>query len=282
MDRLKFSLFLAASAGSCAGPGPRAPEPPGGPARRPEVIAHRGFSLAAPENTLAAFRAAVEAGADRVEFDVLLTADGVPVVIHDRDLDRTTTGRGPVRGRTLAEVRALDAGRWFAPRFAGERVPTLDETLAACRGRIAVNVEIKGEAVEPGPAGEGEGVEAKVVGALRRHGMTAAAVVSSFEPLALERVRRLAPEIALESLYDGKRLEGRGPRAVCAAAGSRAFNCSLEEVTEAWIAEAHAAGLAIKVYTVDEPADLERLVRLGVDGIFTNAPDRLLRVLGRK
>jgi glycerophosphoryl diester phosphodiesterase len=247
-----------------------------------EVIAHRGFSRAAPENTLAAFRRAIEVGADRVEFDVLLTADGAPVVIHDHTLERTTSGRGLVSAMDLAGIQALDAGRWFGPGFAGERVPTLDETLDACRGKIPVNVEIKGEAVDHGPAGEANGVESKVVAALRAHRMTGEAVVSSFEPLALERVHRLAPEIVIESLHDREREKGRGPREVCAEVGSRAFNCSLKEVSVAWIAEAHAAGLKVKVYTVDEPADMERLIGMGVDGIFTNTPDRLIEILKKK
>jgi glycerophosphoryl diester phosphodiesterase len=249
--------------------------------RRVEVIAHRGFSGAAPENTLAAFREAIRAGADRVELDVLLTLDGVPVVIHDPDLDRTTDGRGPVRQRTLAELRALDAGRWFDPRFAGERIPTLEEALELCRGKVAVNVEIKGEAVAPGAPEEEEGVEARVVESLRRLGPGADAVVSSFEPLALRRVRRMAPELARESLFDPERQGGMGPVQVCAEVAARAFNCSREEVSPRWIDEAHRAGLKLNVYTVDDPREMEALIALGVDGIFTNQPRLLREALAR-
>ena len=248
--------------------------------RAVEVIAHRGFSAQAPENTLTAFRAAVEAGADRVEFDVLLTRDGQPVVIHDATLDRTTSGSGPVAGRTLEELRSLDAGAWFSPRFAGERVPTLEEALLLCRGRIALNVEIKGEAVEPGQEPPPGGVEARVVEALRASGLAAEAVVSSFEPLVLERVRRLAPEVPLASLYNADHHRGLGPAEVCRAVGSRAFHCSREEVTPRWVAEAHRSGLEIKVYTVDDPGEMEELARQGVDGLFTNRPDLARAVLG--
>jgi len=247
-----------------------------------EVIAHRGFSAVAPENTLAAIRAAIEAGADRVEIDALSTQDGVPVVIHDADVERTTNGRGPVAQTTFRELRALDAGSWFDPRFAGERVPSLEEALAACRGRVRVNVEIKAEAVEAGTGAVPDGIEARVVAVVLGLGMTSSAVVSSFEPRALQRIRRLSPEIGLESLFDAARHKGLGPEAVCAEVGSRAFSCSVEEASPRWIAEAHRAGLRFQVYTADEPEAMEDLITLGVDGIFTNRPDRLLSLLGRK
>ncbi len=253
-----------------------------GEARRVEVIAHRGLSARAPENTLSAIRAAIEGGADRVEFDVLISRDGVPVVIHDADLDRTTDGKGPVAALNIEQLRRLDAGRWFHPRFAGERVPTLDEALDLCRGRISVNVEVKGEAVRPGARNEPKGVEARIVEAVRRRAMEAVTVVSSFEPLALERFRVLAPEIVRQSLYEPARHRGLGPADVCRAVAARAFNCSKDEVNAAWIDEAHRAGLKINVYTVDEPQEFEDLIRQGVDGIFTNRADGMLELLGRR
>jgi glycerophosphoryl diester phosphodiesterase len=113
-------------------------------AARPEIIAHRGYSARAPENTLAAVARALEAGADAIEWDVHLTACGTPVVIHDDTLQRTTDGRGAVRAHTLAQLRGLDAGRWFGPEFAGERIPTLAEALELTRGRVGrVYTEIK-------------------------------------------------------------------------------------------------------------------------------------------
>lgn len=248
-------------------------------ASRVEVIAHRGFSGIAPENTLAAIRAAVEAGADRVEVDVLLTRDGVPVLLHDADLDRTTNGSGPAAARTLAEVRALDAGAWFDPRFTGERVPTLSEALQFCRGRIPLNLEIKSEAVEAGEAPSG--IEALVVEAIRLAGTAAEVEVSSFDPRALVRIRRLFPELGLQALYNEDLHRGLGPVEVCSQAGARAFNCSREEVLPGWIGEAHRAGLRLQVYTADEPAEIERLLEMGVDGIFTNHPDRMRRLLDR-
>ncbi|MBN2369852.1 MAG: hypothetical protein JXO72_05145 [Vicinamibacteria bacterium] len=248
--------------------------------RRVEVIAHRGFSGAAPENTLAAIREAIAAGADRVEFDVHLTADGEPVVIHDSKLDRTTDGKGPVAAHTLAEVRTLDAGAWFAARYRGERVPTLEEALVECRGRILVNVEIKSEAVRPGFL-DLAGIEAKVVDAIRAHNLASSAVVSSFQPIALKRVRRLAPEIEVQSLWNEEIENALSPAQVCGAVGARAFNCSEKQATPERIAAAHAAGLVVNIYTIDEPKAMRDLVRRGADGIITNRPDLLLTVLGR-
>src|SRR6266704_6290544 len=122
-------------------PAPAAPA--AAPLRRPLRIAHRGASARAPENTLAAFAEAVRLGANAIELDVHLTADGVPVVIHDGTVDRTTNGRGEVAAMTLKDLRRLDAGAWFSSRFRGERIPTLEESLEFARGRCAMNVEIK-------------------------------------------------------------------------------------------------------------------------------------------
>ncbi len=247
-----------------------------------EVIAHRGFSACAPENTLEAFRLAIASSADRVEFDVLLTRDGVPVVIHDALLDRTTNGHGPVADLNLADLRALDAGSWFEGRFAGERVPTLEETLALCAGRIPVNVEIKEESVMRGVGTQG-GIEAQVVSSLAWHGLLGSATVSSFDPLALERVRRLAPLATCEVLFSDP---DRGPSRVdlvnARRAGFGGLNLGRDELWR-WpgiVVAAHALGLRVKVYTVDEAVEMVKLLELGVDGIFTNRPDVLASIVG--
>jgi len=139
-----------------------------------EVIAHRGFSSLAPENTLAAMELAISSKAHRVEFDVQSTRDGVPVVLHDDTLERTTNGKGRVCDKTYQEISKLDAGSWFHPDFRGERVPTLDMVLELCKGKIPVNVEIKSE-------DSSNGIEMKVLDALRRHESVDSTTVSSFE-----------------------------------------------------------------------------------------------------
>src|SRR4029453_18395946 len=146
-----------------------------------EVIAHRGASGTCPENTLPAFRRAVALGVPMVELDVQLTRDGHPVVIHDSTLERTTSGYGAVRRRTLAEIAALDAGRWFAPAFAGTRVPTLGDVLATIP--IRINVELK--------AIGGDGLEHRALQAVEEAGALGRVVFSSFDPSTLERLRAL-------------------------------------------------------------------------------------------
>jgi len=243
-----------------------------------EVIAHRGFSGMFPENTLAAFRGAIDCGADRVELDVLLTRDSVPVVIHDALLDRTTGAHGAVCDRSLEEIRRLDAGSWFHQRFAGERIPTLDEALALLGPRIPVNVEIKEEAVVPRPPRD-DGVEARVVAALRRHGLVSTATVSSFELLAVERVHRLCPEVQCELLFnDSSRPPSESDLELAARAGFCGLNVSREElrVNSSIVAAALRRGLRVKVYTIDDPEELSDLLELGVAGVFTNRPDLLL------
>src|SRR5207247_2483164 len=160
----------------------------------PLIIAHRGDSAHYPENTLASFASALEVGAQIVEFDVQLTRDGTPVVIHDPTLDRTTTGTGPVREKTLAEARAVSAGypRRFGSAHAGERVPTLAEVLAFLRGRARMIVEIKTESVRDDP---GESVETLTVAEVRKAGLVGEVAFLSFDRRALVRCREQAPEI---------------------------------------------------------------------------------------
>jgi glycerophosphoryl diester phosphodiesterase len=248
--------------------------------RTTEVIAHRGFSAAAPENTMAAFEAAIACGADRLEFDVLLTRDGVPVVIHDETVDRTTDGHGPVASHALADLERLDAGSWFDPRFRGERIPTLDAVLDLCQRRIALNVEIKAEAVSSDPGSGRGGIEEQVAAALARRGLEAAATVSSFAPQALRRLRELGPGLIRETLWSSARPPEAADLQTVAGEGSRALNLAREEL---WprpelVAAAHAQGLQIKVYTVDDAREMQALLDLEVDGIFTNRPDLLLEL----
>ncbi|HKX16797.1 MAG TPA: glycerophosphodiester phosphodiesterase family protein, partial [bacterium] len=153
------------------------------PGGRVLSVAHRGASREAPENTLAAFHLALDAGAAAIECDVQRTRDGRLVVIHDQTVDRTTDGRGAVGGLAFEDLRRLDAGRWFGPGFAGERVPSLDEVLALVRGRAFVLLEIK-----HGPVFY-DGIERQVAEALRRLGMPAAALVMSFDHPAVRAMR---------------------------------------------------------------------------------------------
>jgi len=231
---------------------------------RPRIIAHRGASGTRPENTLAAFRRAAELGASMIELDVQCTRDGVPIVIHDWTLDRTTTGTGAVGDRSLAELRALDAGSWFDPAFAGERVPTLAEVLAAVP--VAVNVELK-------PRGDDGLVEAALA-AVEAAAALDRVVFSCFEPAVLERLRRTSPGAALGVLWEDAPIAEavRWARRVDA----RALHLRKDAVSPAALDRTAAAGLPIRVWTVNDPGEFERLAALGVEAVFTDFPERFL------
>jgi glycerophosphoryl diester phosphodiesterase len=218
---------------------------------RPRVIAHRGASGTRPENTLAAFRRAVELGAPMIELDVQRTRDGHAVVVHDWTLERTTTGRGAVGDRTLAEIRALDAGAWFDRAFAGERIPTLAEVLAAVP--IAVNVELK-------PRGS-DGLEAEALAVVEAAGALGRVVFSCFEPAVLERVRGLSRAADLGVLWEDAPL----PEAVrwAGRVGARALHLRKDAVSLAALKQASDAGLRIRVWTVNDLVEFERLATWG-------------------
>ena len=244
--------------------------------REPLNIAHRGASAYAPENTLAAFRLALEMGADGFELDVMLSADGHLVVIHDDTVDRTTSGSGPVRRKTLAELRALDAGARFDAGFTGERIPTLQEVFdLVAENRAFVNVEIKTQSPR------GDGLEEKLVALIRRYGLEERLLVSSFNPFALWRMRRLAPDLPLALLYaEDLRVHLRN-RWFAFLSHPDALNPSFRMATQEHVRWVKSRGYRLYVWTVDEESEMRRLIALGVDGIITNKPDLLQQVLAR-
>jgi glycerophosphoryl diester phosphodiesterase len=230
-----------------------------------EVIAHRGASGTAPENTLPAFRRAEELGADMIELDVQLTRDGHPVVIHDWTLDRTTSGRGAVRRRTLEEIAALDAGAWFGRAFAGTRVPRLDQALSAVG--IRINVELK--------ASGDDGLERRVLDTVERSGALGRVIFSSFDAASLGRLRALSGAADLAVLWAGRSIS----RAVALAGrvGARSLHLRTSRIVAGAIASGHAAGLAVRVWTVNAPTEFARLTDAGADGVFTDYPERFLQ-----
>lgn len=234
-------------------------------------IAHRGASADAPENTLPAFQAALAAGADALELDVHMAADGALVVIHDITLGRTTNGRGFVGRHALADLRRLDAGSWFGPRFAGTAIPTLEEVVALVRGRARLFVELKaGSDFYPG-------IEAAAVQRLREGGVLRETVVMSFDHPALLAVRSAAPEVERAALLEGRPAD---PGGVAAAAGAKGLALEHQWVTARERALTTASGLRLYAWTVDDEDEMRRLAGLGLDGIITNHPDRLRRLLG--
>ncbi|MGH7841454.1 MAG: glycerophosphodiester phosphodiesterase [Candidatus Binataceae bacterium] len=224
-------------------------------------IAHRGASADFPENTVAAFEAAIAAGADMCELDVHRTADGAIVVIHDDTVDRTTAGRGRVAELTLAQIRQFDAGSWFGASFAAERIPLLSEVLDLAHGRCALNIELKAP-----------GVAAQVCAMLRDRRAEESSLVSSFDAEALAHLRSLAPQIRV-----GLLASSRPARALQRAMKLKAaaVNPGFELVSAEFCAQAHRHGLAIYAWTVDDPLEMRKMIGAGVDGIMTNHPARL-------
>ncbi len=236
-------------------------------------IAHRGASGHAPENTLAAFRLAVEMGARFIETDLQLTRDARIVAMHDATVDRTTSGRGRVSKMTLAELRGLDAGAWFLSddgrSFKGERVPTLDEILQFAReADVAFYMELKPTQMW--------GLEPALAGALKASGDLARAVVISFDGAVLATVRQAEP-----LLMTGLLIERPIPETVdkAIAIGARQILSKAEGVTLELVRAAQEKGLAVVVWTVNEHAKMRELIAAGVDGIITDYPDRLAEVL---
>jgi glycerophosphoryl diester phosphodiesterase len=228
-------------------------------------IAHRGASGRAPENTHAAFAAALDLGAEAIELDCQLSADGELVVIHDETLERTTDGAGPVGDRTAAELAQLDAGAWFGPAFAGERIPRLADVLAQVRDRVTLNVEIK-SARDLGL------IEPKLAALVAAEHAAEWVVFSSFHSEAVRAMRALAPWARLGVLCD------EDPRARGLALANE-VNAEVLIPGRRWtdarvVEEAHVRGLDVWVWTVNEPGEMRRLIALGVDALFSDYPER--------
>jgi len=239
-------------------------------------FAHRGASTAAPENTLSAFRLARDMGADGIELDVQLSRDGTAVVLHDATVDRTTNGSGAVADLTLVELKALDAGIGFSSDFAGERIPTLAEVFEAVGQDLLLNLELKAMGSEP------SGLEDETLSLIGRYGMENRVLISSFNPLALQRVRRAHPLLPLALLYGLSLPEAERERWVQDLRPLAALHPEHHLVDAAHLAWARGHHCAVNTWTVDKPEEMRRLLALGVEGIITNRPDLLGDILAAR
>ena len=240
----------------------------------PRVIGHRGAAQAAPENTLAGFRKAAALGVGWVEFDVRLSRDGQAIVLHDDTLERTTTGRGEAAALDFAELRRLDAGAWFGPEFRGERVPSLEETIAllAELGLGAV-IELK-----PAPGAEAAtGGRVAALVAERWPDVLPAPLLSSFRPAALAAARSAAPAIERALLVEAVPPSWRAQVEALGCAGLHADQRQLEHDT---VTALTGAGLTVFAYTVNQPERARTLWSWGVAAVFSDCPDRLAAGLG--
>jgi glycerophosphoryl diester phosphodiesterase len=231
------------------------------------VIAHRGASGHAPENTLAAFKRATALGATFIETDLQLSRDARFVAIHDDTVNRTTNGQGKVHDLSLADLRKLDAGSWFGSEFTGERIPTLEEILEFSKKHdVVFYLELK-------PGGSWGGEHA-LIGALRQSSEEIArTVVISFDAGILAALRRIEPTLMTGLLFDGQ-IDRPLERAL--EVGARQLAVRGDLVTPVMLAEARKKDLQVVCWTVNQPAHMRLLIQAGVDGIMSDYPDRLV------
>jgi glycerophosphoryl diester phosphodiesterase len=236
------------------------------------VIAHRGASGYAPENTLAAFKRAIALGATFIETDLQLSRDSRFVAIHDDTVNRTTSGTGKVHDLSLADLKRLDAGAWFGSEFAGERIPTLDEILEfSKKNDVVFYLELK-------PGGSWGGEHA-LIGALRESQEVARTVVISFDAGVLEGLRKIEPTLMTGLLFDGQIAR---PLDKAVEVGARQLAVRGDLVTPALLAEARKKDLQVVCWTVNQPAHMRLLIDAGVDGIMSDYPDRIVAAIKKE
>lgn len=243
---------------------------------KPMIFGHRGACKYAPENTLASFELAVEQGADAIELDAKLSTDNQVVVIHDQTVDRTTNGKGRVNQLTLQQLKELDAGSFFAAKFQGEKIPTLDEVFESVGKRIFINVELtnyisRRDDLVP--------LVAKIV---KKHKLEKSVLFSSFAPINLRRMKVLLPEVPVGLLASQGPLGALNRSAFFLDLSPAIIHPYLKDVNVALMARERGRGRRVHVWTVNAEADLQRLKDLGAHGVFTDDPVTALRVLRGK
>lgn len=228
----------------------------------PKIIAHRGSSAHAPENTIAAFRLALEQGADGIELDVMLSKDARLVVIHDDTVDRTTDGKGAVVDMTLEELKSLDAG-------VGQRIPTLDEVFEEFGGRLLINVELKNY------SSIFDQLPIEAAKMIKKYQLGKSVIVSSFNPFNLPRFHKKMPEPVLGLITQ----PNSAKKWVWRLFNYDALHPHFSDVDQVLVTALHQRNRQVNVWTVDDPAEIQRLADLGVDSIITNDPEAARKVL---
>jgi glycerophosphoryl diester phosphodiesterase len=239
------------------------------------AIAHRGASAYFPENTIPSFEGAIAMGADMVELDVQLASDKEVVVFHDENLSRCTDGRGRIADHTLAQLKKLDAGIWYDKKFQNTRIPTLAEALGVCKNKIAVNIEIKTEAVSKMFFG---GIEEKCLKIVEQSGMNGHVVFSSFDPRAIMHLKQIDNKVTVAVLFEKKHYDSKLPSDIINSVGADAFNCSISNFKKEWLTNIKSNNIPVNIYTVNDAENMRRFLDMGISGIFTNNPDILKRV----
>lgn len=233
--------------------------------------AHRGASGYFPENTMLSFKKAVELGATGIETDVQMTSDGVLVLIHDEYVNRTTNGIGLVKDFSYADLNNLDAGSWFNEKYKNEKIPTVEELIIfAKENNILLNLEIKnGEIIY-------QGIEEKLIEMLYKYKYEDEVILSSFNHYSMVHCKQISRKIKTGLLYVAGLYQ---PEVYCKSTGADALHPYFYSINKEIIDNAKKEGLLINPFTVNEEAHMENLISLGVDGLITNCPDKLKKVL---
>lgn len=238
------------------------------------VVAHRGASSDAPENTLASFGRAIADGAHFIEMDVQVTSDGIPIVFHDKGLSRTTDGVGFASTQTFEQLRKLDSGGWFKKEFSGERIPSLEEVLQFVEGKIFLNIELKnlGEKSEQSIA--------TILDLINRYNYADKLVISSFYYEQLKIVKKLEPDVPIAPIRVPK--DNRLPSQLRKLLGCQGFVCSVEELTNEVADDARKHNIFIGVYSVDTEEQLDFVTSRNGKAIVTNKPREIIALLRHK
>jgi glycerophosphoryl diester phosphodiesterase len=240
------------------------------------VIAHRGYSGGAPENTMAAFKKAMDLAVDMIELDVHLSSDGQIVVIHDDSLNRTTNGKGKISHYTLNELKQLDAGSWFGSQFSGERIPTLKEVLELTRGQILLNIELKGGDLAQYSMMD---LADRSLQEVEKAGMLNRVLFASVDLSAIERIREKNPRVPVALIYSKSwsfPQEATGGRPI------PVLSCRGTVLTQTNISKARQQGVMVFVWTLNTEEHMEHFLNMGVDGIITDHPERLIKILQKR
>ncbi len=244
--------------------------------RKTLIIAHRGASRRAPENSLAAFTMAKKLGADAVELDAKLSADGQVVVIHDQSVDRTTNGKGLVRNLSLKELQTLDAGGWFHPQFKTERIPGLGEVFEAIGGKMLINIELTNYATPKDDLLE------KVAILVKAHKLEGMVIFSSFLPCNIQRIQKLLPKIPAGLLASPGFLGAFSRSWIGGLYSPDLVHPYFADASERFVNRQHALGRGVNVWTVNSPDDIKKMIAFGVDGIITDDVETTRKIRDRE
>lgn len=240
----------------------------------PAIIAHRGASAKAPENTLAAFRMAVEQQSDGIELDVHLTVDGEVVVIHDANLGRTTNGTGSVHEKTIEELKQLDAGSWYGAEFAGERLPALSEVFELVGNRVLINIELKG------PGLIRSKLPGRVLEVVSKYGVEERVIFSSFNPWLLRQIARQRPKARIGMLLPPGGIAHWVRRMSKSIVTPWAWHPHHSTITADFFELTKRENRPVLAYTVNQPEDISRLCAMRIYGIITDDPLKALALRG--